>query len=72
MPFDPIPLSQSANPLGGHYLARVGPGFLAGRTQFTALPFDSARAVYEHFRPLADTGEHWAWNICYQVESLVA
>lgn len=72
MSFESVILSQSVHPLGGHYLVRVGPGFLAGRTAACAKPFPTAQAVYDHFRPFADSGAHWAWNICYQVEPLVA
>jgi len=66
-------VSQSAHPLGGHFLALRPDGqWLAGKDEARARPFDSAQAVVDAFHPLALAGAHWAWNICYAVEDACA
>ncbi len=66
-------LEQSTHPLGAHYLARSADGtYLAGRDNRTARRFKSPQDVYEAFYPQASEGVHWAWNICYAAEGLIA
>lgn len=66
-------LLHKTHPLGGCFLARLDDGrFLAGRDETSAKVFEDARAVHEHFHPLAQRGSHWAWNLCYAVEDHIA
>ncbi len=65
-------LIQHAHPLGACYLARDGQAYLAGRSPESAKRFPDARAVYDAYRPWADEGLHWAWNLCYFVEDHIA
>lgn len=67
-----IILAQRDHPLGGFFLARLPDGkFEAGRTENTASRYPSLQAVYDTMYQLASNGSHWAWNICYEVESLI-
>ena len=61
----PEVIFEHAHPAGACYLARVGDRFVAGRSERTAQGFASLQDVYDTFRPFADRGEHWAWNLCY-------
>ena len=60
------------NPTGRSFLAQRPDGlFLAGPTEQTARLFSTARAVYDHYRPFAEEGDHSAWSICYFVEDFL-
>lgn len=61
-------LVHHTQPQGACYLARHASGYLAGRSPHTARPYPDAQAVYDAFKPLADQGLHWAWNLCYFAE----
>lgn len=65
-------IGQKHHPLGGFYVAQLADGrLLAGRSSQQARVFADAQAVYDHHHPIALTGAHWAWNICYLVQDLV-
>lgn len=64
-------IAQKSHPIGGFYLARLSDGtFRAGRTDDSARCYPSFQNLYDTMRSLARNGSHWAWNICYELESL--
>lgn len=66
-------LINHKNPIGACYLARTEDGvFLAGRSADCAKQYPDAQAVVDTFKPFADQGAHWAWNLCYFIEDYVA
>jgi hypothetical protein len=66
-------LAHSSHPLGGFFLARLPDStFLAGQDEASARVYESARCLYDSMYPLAINGHHWAWNLCYEIESAVA
>jgi hypothetical protein len=66
-------IAHSSHPLGGFFLARLPDAtFLAGQDEANARVYASPRHLYDSMYPLALNGHHWAWNLCYEIESFVA
>ncbi|SOC27503.1 hypothetical protein [Thalassospira xiamenensis] len=64
-------LLNKRHPVGGAYVETLTGGkVLAGETLESASEFENARAAYDQYRPLADSGDHSAWNICYTLEGI--
>jgi hypothetical protein len=66
-------IAHSSHPLGGFFLARLPDStILAGQDEANARVYESPRHLYDSMYPLALSGHHWAWNLCYEIESFVA
>lgn len=62
-------ISQSANSLGAHFVARKDNGkILAGRSKDSAREYDSASEARQDYYEQACNGDHGAWNICYMLQ----
>ena len=42
--------------------------FKVGQSEQHADIYADAQQAYDHYRPYAAEGMHWAWNICYMLE----
>jgi hypothetical protein len=68
---DTILIAQKTHPLGGFYLAKLPDGsFQAGRTANEVRPYRSKAELMDVMSHYALTGHQWAWNICYELETV--